>query len=45
MWKNVVGEGMFCFVGFFGINMIVLLCCFYVIYYNIDKNIIVKVGI
>uniref|UniRef100_M4E277 F-box domain-containing protein n=1 Tax=Brassica campestris TaxID=3711 RepID=M4E277_BRACM len=44
-WKNVVGEGMFCFAGFFGTNTIVLSRRSYVIYYNIDKNTIVKVGI
>ncbi|CAN6977252.1 unnamed protein product [Brassica oleracea var. botrytis] len=44
-WKNVVGEGMLGFAGFFGTNTIVLSRHSYVIYYSIEKNTIVKVGI
>ncbi|KAL0710566.1 hypothetical protein Bca4012_017544 [Brassica carinata] len=44
MWKNMVKESLR-FVGFIGTNMIVLSRSSYVIYYNIEENTIVKVGI
>ncbi|KAL0710569.1 hypothetical protein Bca4012_017547 [Brassica carinata] len=43
-WKNMVRE-VLSFVGFIGTNTIVLSHYSYVIYYNIEKNTIVKVGI
>ncbi|KAL0710567.1 hypothetical protein Bca4012_017545 [Brassica carinata] len=43
-WKNMVRE-VLRFVGFIGTNTIVLSHPSYIIYYNIENNIIVKVGI